>query len=90
MKKYLLLCYLSLISVASFCQFADKFGTISIEEANMKECSFDPEASAVVLLDEGYSDFADDNSLMTYYHERIKILKEDGKKYGDVRADVPQ
>ena len=32
----------------------------------------------------GYSDYADDNGLMTYYHERIKILREDGKKYGDV------
>lgn len=83
--RYLLVLSLTFLSAGAFAQFGDKFGSISVEEANLKTCAFDPEASAVVLLDEGFSDYTDDRGLMTYYHKRIKILKEDGKKYGDVK-----
>jgi len=83
--KYLLLLSFTCLSAASFGQWLEKFGSISIEEANLKSCPFDPEASAVVLLDQGYSDYTDDRGLMTYYHKRIKILKEDGIKYGDIK-----
>lgn len=83
--KYALLITFSFLSAGAFAQFMHKFGSISAEEANLKSCAFDPEASAVVLLDEGYSDFTDDRGLMTYYHQRIKILKDDGIKYGDVK-----
>jgi hypothetical protein len=83
--KYLLLVSFTFLSAGTFAQFMHKFGSISSEEINLKSCAFDPEASAVVLLDEGYSDYTDDHGLMTYYHKRLKILKEDGIKYGDVR-----
>jgi hypothetical protein len=83
--KYLLLLSFTCLSAASFGQWLEKFGSISTEEANLKSCPFDPEASAVVLLDQGYSDYTDDRGLMTYYHQRIKILKEDGVKYADVK-----
>jgi hypothetical protein len=69
-----------------FSQQLQSFGSISREEASMKACPFDAEASAVVLLDEGYSDYLDDgHGLVTWYHQKIKILKEDGKKYADIR-----
>ena len=85
MKKYILIFSVIIISSAAFSQFTEKFGSISIAESNMKTCPFDPEASAVVLVDEGYSDYTDDNGLLTYYHVRIKILKDDGIKYGDIK-----
>src|SRR5215210_481754 len=84
MKKYLLLLSFCTAATIAFSQYSSKFGTISIEESNLKVCPFDPEASAVVLLDEGYSNYDDNDNLMTYYHQRIKILKEDGIKYGEV------
>lgn len=68
----------------SYAQFLGKFGEISQEEAAMKVCSFDPEASAVVLLDEGHSDYADDHGLLTFYHQRVKILKESGLDNADI------
>ena len=82
--KYLLFISLTFLSAGAFAQFSD-FASISTDETNLKSCPFDPEASAVVLLDEGYSDYNDELGLMTYYHKRIKILKEDGIKYGDVK-----
>ncbi|HWJ30061.1 MAG TPA: DUF3857 domain-containing protein, partial [Flavisolibacter sp.] len=82
--KYLLSFSLTLLSAGAFAQFED-FGAISAAEADLKSCSFDPDASAVVLLDEGFSDFTDERGLMTYYHESIKILKEEGVKYADVK-----
>jgi hypothetical protein len=81
--KYLLFISFTILSAGAFAQFQE-FGLISTDETNLKTCAFDPEASAVVLLDEGYSDYTDDRGLMTYYHKRIKILKQDGIKYGDV------
>ena len=82
--KHVMILSFTLLSVGASAQFSD-FGTISADEMNLKTCAFDPEASAVVLLDEGYSDYADDHGLMTYYHKRIKVLKEDGVKYGEVK-----
>ena len=85
MKKYILLFATSFVTAGVFSQYSDKFGSISMEEANMKTCSFDPEASAIVLLDDGHSDYADDEGLISWYHQRIKILKQDGVKYGEVK-----
>ncbi len=82
--RHLLFLSFTLLSVGASAQFSD-FGSVSANEMDMKTCTFDPEASAVVLLDEGYSDYTDDRGLMTYYHKRIKVLKEDGIKYGDVK-----
>lgn len=62
----------------------EDFGRLSAADIDMKECSFDPEASAVVLLDNGSSDYGTDYSLISYYHIRIKILKQEGMKYADV------
>jgi hypothetical protein len=82
--RHLLTLSFTLLSVGASAQFSD-FGSVSANEMDMKACTFDAEASAVVLLDEGYSDYTDEHGLMTYYHKRIKILKEDGIKYGEVK-----
>lgn len=85
MKFYIATIIVAFISpLSSYAQLNAKFGDISKEEAAMKLCSFDPEASAVVLLDEGHSDYADDNGLITFYHHRVKILKESGLDNADI------
>src|SRR3954453_14495292 len=86
MNKFLLaLGFLLISTITAFTQFEAKFGKISVEEDDLKECAFNPEASAAILVDEGLSDYTDDDELMTFYHERIKVLKEEGKKYADVK-----
>ena|SRR5438552_5650484 len=60
------------------------FGAYSAEELNMKECSFDKEANAIVLLDEAFSDYDDDWELITKRRVRIKILNEKGIAQGNI------
>ena len=52
------------------------FGSFSLEEITMKQCSFDPEADAVVLLDKAFANYDDNYRLITERRIRIKILKE--------------
>ena len=69
------------ILIAPFITHAQDFpeyGAISPEERAMKECPFDKDADAVVLLNEAISDHDDEYHLITYHHVRIKILKEKG------------
>jgi hypothetical protein len=65
-------------------QINQNFATLSGQEIDMKECPFDPEASAVVLLDKGIANYNDDYALISENHMRIKILKEEGLQYADV------
>jgi hypothetical protein len=62
----------------------ETWGKLTKEERNLKVCSFDPEADAVVLLDEAVSDHDDERHLLTYRHIRIKILKDKGLPWADV------
>jgi hypothetical protein len=59
-------------------------GNYTLQELQMKECSFDKDATAVVLLEEAKSDYNDRRNLITTYHVRIKILKEKGIEYANV------
>lgn len=68
----------------SFAQSSNKFGRFTAKDIEMKECSFDPEASAVVLLNEGSADYNDEYNLIAFNHKRIKILKEEGIKQADI------
>ena len=64
-----------------FISFAQEFldyGVVSSEEINLKECAFDKDAAAVILLDEAISDYDDNGHLFTSHHIRLKILKEKG------------
>jgi hypothetical protein len=79
MKKNILLAFLLLLSVfKTYSQDFPGYGLISNEELTMKECPFDKEANAIILLDEAISDHDDEYHLITYHHVRIKILNEKG------------
>ena len=64
-----------------------KFGKPTMEEMNMTEYAQDPEADAVILMqscDVVYSMTSMYDITLTYnYKIRIKVLKDEGKKYGD-------
>jgi len=67
-------------------QMEANFAVLNSDEISMKECSFEPEAPAVILVDEGMTDYAGNSRMMTFYHQRIKVLKEEGKSYADFSA----
>ncbi len=60
------------------------FGSFSAEEISMKECSFDPEANAVVLLDMGIANYDDEQHLVIETRMRMKILNEKGLEYANI------
>ena len=88
MKGYLpffiLLCLFNIQSVVAQTTLPD-FGYYSNEEIMMKECSFDKEAEAVVLLDEAYSYYDDNYRLITDRRVRIKILNQRGLDRGNIK-----
>ncbi len=85
MKRFLLvLLMVVVIYPLSYGQFKVRYGSLAPEDIDLKECAFDPDAPAAVLVEEGYSDYTDQYELMTYHHKRVKILKEAGKSYADV------
>ena len=67
-----------------FSQYRHKYGEITPWEINMKQCSFDQQASAVMLVSEAFCDHDEDYHLVTLNHKRIKILSEKGIENGDV------
>src|SRR6185436_10372195 len=60
------------------------FGTFSAQEVNMKQCSFDPEADAIILLDKAVVNYDDDYHLITERRIRIKILTQKGVERADI------
>jgi hypothetical protein len=54
------------------------YGTVSAGEISLKECPFDKEANAVVLIHEAFSNYDEQHRLLTTHHVRIKILKDKG------------
>ncbi len=88
---------LALIGVASVseCVWAldvnPKMGKPTQEELSMTTYEPDPEAEAVVLYSSRRTDLqcrASNFLLINEYKKRIKILKEDGKRYGDIEIVV--
>ena len=85
MKKYSIIAILFLNSlVEADAQEFPSYGNVTTAELEMKECSFDKEANAVVLVDEANSNFNDEYNLVTTRHIRIKILKEKGIEYANI------
>jgi Domain of Unknown Function with PDB structure (DUF3857) len=61
-----------------------EFGNITTEEKQLSACEFDKDASAIILLDEGLSNYDKDYNLVNFRHVRIKILKENGLSAGNI------
>jgi Domain of Unknown Function with PDB structure (DUF3857) len=55
-----------------------EFGKFTTEEISLKQCSFDPEAEAIILLDKAVVNYDDDYHMITERRVRIKILNEKG------------
>ena len=80
-----LLSFLLVISFPAFCQTTvSEFGQFSGAEFDMKECSFDKTADAVVLFDQATSSYNEHYNLITDRRTRFKILKEKGIQRGNI------
>jgi len=89
MKKIILLFILYCISEKINSQSAlPEFGVYSNVEMDMKECSFDKDADAIVLLDEAFSNYDDGYQLITTRRIRIKILNERGIDRGNITIPI--
>ena len=84
MKKICLTSVCCVFILLSFSQEFLSFGTATGDELNLKQCSFDKEANAVVLMHEAFSNYNDQGHLITTHHVRIKILKEKGFSAADI------
>lgn len=88
MKFMSLLAILLSFSVGTFAQKPPiKFGDVPIEDLKMTHYSKDSSAAAVVLVDygEAYLSITSQTAQLTFErHVRIKILRKEGLKWGDV------
>lgn len=71
------------VHATGFSQQTFKFGKYDLEEIELVNCYYEPDADEVILFHVGISSFAN-NSLQTYHHLRKKILKEEGKDKANV------
>lgn len=83
MRK-LFYCFSLFIFSSAYAQDYPDFGMPSTEELDMKECSFDKSAGAVVLIHEAFSYSEDGQQLITTHHIRIKILKASGTNAANI------
>lgn len=81
LKSTLLLVILSSISFAQTRDF--KLGKVTEEEKNIKEVSYDKNANAVILSEEGKMNLSSSNYYLTV-KRRIKILKQEGIEEANV------
>lgn len=81
LKSTLLLVILSSISFAQTRDF--KLGKVTEQEKNIKEVSYDKNANAVILSEEGKMNLSSSNYYLTV-KRRIKILKQEGIEEANV------
>ncbi|HLN52331.1 MAG TPA: transglutaminase domain-containing protein [Lentimicrobium sp.] len=78
---------LLLMAISSFGQDPSiKYGKCSLSELNMKECSFEPSAEAMVLFDvcKFYQEYIDDHyQTIIERHIRIKVFSKAGLDYAE-------
>ncbi|WP_026897620.1 DUF3857 domain-containing protein [Daejeonella oryzae] len=86
MKNIYLFLVTLFYSVSAFSQ-ADlqDFGKIDKSDLEMKECSFDKEADAMVLFEKGSLYFSDRLDVYLILHKRIKVFNENGKDEANIR-----
>ena len=77
-KLIILIVFVCFTFFKSYSQDFPDFGSPSKEEIELKECSFDKAAPAVVLIHEAFSYSEDNLQLITTHHVRIKILNQSG------------
>jgi len=86
MKLSVLLVFL-IISFGADAQgftFSD-YGAISKQEIELKQCPFDKDADAVVIMHEALSNYDEEYHLVTDHHIRIKILNSNGIDNANVK-----
>jgi hypothetical protein len=76
MRIHLVLTSLFICQLANSQYSLPELGQYSPEEINLKECSFDKSAEAVILLDAAIADHDDAYRLITHHRIRIKILNQ--------------
>ena len=84
LSRYIMLALLLTGGMPGIAQDFPTYGKVTQEELRMKECAFDKEAGAVVLIDEAVSSYNNEYNLITERHIRLKILKEKSIEYGNV------
>jgi hypothetical protein len=84
MKNYVVAFSFLFVITTTSAQDSVSYGNVSPIEFQMKECSFDKDANAVVLLDEAHSNYNEQYNLITSRHIRMKILKEKGIDYANI------
>lgn len=87
LKALLSALFLFLITVSSTAQ-PKKFGDVGLLDFSAYDQKYDSTASAVVLFVKGHVEFDSDYNCILEYHKRIKILNDDGFKYGDIEIPV--
>ncbi|MDP4265758.1 MAG: DUF3857 domain-containing protein [Bacteroidota bacterium] len=85
MRVYLILGFLFISRIACAQATMPDFSNFSSEEINLKECSFDKNAEAVVLLDYAIADHDDEYRLITHRRIRIKIFHQREIDRGNIR-----
>lgn len=84
--RYIFLCLFILSNFHGFSQeyrFPD-FGSPTIEEIKMKDCSFDPGAGAVYLRKDAIT-IPDNQQMIVYFRYRIKILKASASDLANIK-----
>lgn len=81
---------LSILLIVSFGTNAQGFnfsdyGAISKQEIELKQCSFDKDADAVVIMHEALSNYDEEYHLVTDHHIRIKIFHSNAVDNANVK-----
>ncbi len=84
MRTYLILACIPICSITNGQSALPPFGEYSSEEISLKECTFDKNAEAVVLLDEATCEHDDEYGLLTRRRTRIKILNQREVERGNI------
>ena len=87
--SFIFSCLTVCTSVAKAQEQLPEFGKISLDELQMKECSFENDAAAMYLIDEETAEMTIDSytgdAKIEYKHRaRLKIFNEKGYKYASI------
>ena len=89
MKKRLLpaLCLFALPFLCFSESGTQPFGKVPVSDLELKECSFEKDANAMVLFDKGDLYFDTQFNIVLERHKRIKIFNEKSKDAADVKME---